>query len=222
MENGVGANPAGPQAPPRPAPLAGQTSAGTCRVPLSEGIRAREALRQPGECAAASRGRWPGPGPRARGAAGKPCGMEMPGTEEGAMPGGREGRAREDQTRRGGGWPRSQGRGLGPLGIDGSGKSPGFRCSLRGRRRGGERRPRAQRFQTWVLGRGDARGGGGQFVLGGNIKSGGSRGAAARREAGCSRSSCTECRDGLARSPRGSLAFPFVVCLQRWLVSAWR
>lgn len=44
------------------------------------------------------------------------------------------------------------------------------------------------------------------------IKSGGSRGAAAQREAGCSRSSCTECGDGLARSPRWSLGFPFVVC----------
>lgn len=180
--------------------------------------------------------RRPGPGPPTRGAAGRPCGMEMPGAEEGAMPGGREAGAREDQPRRGGGWPRSQGRGLGPLGIDGSWRRrevirfpPASRCSLRGWRRDGERRPRVLRSQTWVAGGPGSWGEGTCEVVEVNscwrekkIKSGGSRGAAAQRKAGCSRSSCTECRGGLACSPRRSLGFPFVVCLQRWLVSAER
>lgn len=98
-----------------------------------------------------------------------------------------------------------------------TGFPPASRCSLRGRRRDGERRPRALRFQTWVAGGPASWGEGTREVVevdscwgGKKIKSGGSRGAVARREAGCSRSlSCTECRDGLARSPRRSLGFPF-------------
>lgn len=105
--------------------------------------------------------------------------MEMPGAEEGAMPGGREGGPREDQILWGEGWPRSLGCGLARLvstAPGGAGKSPGStRAPLlsagpeagRGEASASPEVSNLGRRRLGVLGRGDTRGGGGKFVLGG-------------------------------------------------------
>ena len=166
----------------RPAPprLAGQASAGTCRAPLSEGSRAREAVRQPGESAAAGprapdpRGGWKAlRDGDARGGGGRDAWRQGSGGPGGPAPAGR-GVASAPGTRPGPSWYRRllEAPGSHPV----STRVPLLAAGLEAGRGEASASPEVSnlgRRRPGVLGRGDTRGGGGKFVLEGKkIKSG--------------------------------------------------